>query len=122
MTYAEQYAQAKESHGVKEISYMAKKLKEGDSVLGRYITRELIASKKDNMPDFYRYDFDTDEGVQGYLFAGSFDKTTGEMMEENHIYCVTFVGQRKLDKNRTVNVFEVEEILDSLPTKSGERE
>ncbi len=107
MTYQEMIAQAKEAKKAKKLGTEIVKLKTaGDKIVGLYVSKKLLTQKKKMEPAF-SYTFETDTGRVETVFGGAFDKTIGEQLIEGNIYEIVFTGQKQLDGNRRVNIFDV---------------
>ncbi len=78
---------------------------QGVELDGVYMGRKLVKSTKKELPDFYDYLFQTDDGPYSVLFSTAFDKTTGEKLVERHLYSVTYKGKVNLSKGRTMHVY-----------------
>jgi len=120
MSYADRAKKARESGSVKRISQDFRKLKEGETLLGKFLGRELIKSTKPKMPDFYRYHFDTDEGPIGTTFGQVFDAREGLALEPGALYEIESKGQRDIGAGKKVNVYVVS--LLELPTEAEAQE
>ena len=107
MTYRERAEKAKAAGTVKRISQDVRKLKDGESLIGLFQGREQIKSNKPDMPDFYRYHFDTDEGPVGTTFGQVFDGREGMALEPGALYEIVCKGQREIGSGKKVNVFVV---------------
>jgi len=79
---------------------------EGAELLGVYAGRALVKSTKKDMPDFFTYDFVTDDGPVNVLFSGAFDKGPGAELQGRHLIGVKYMGKIDLPKNRTMHAYE----------------
>ncbi len=86
MSYAEQAAQAVKDGTVERLTTEMLKFGEGDTLIGKFISREAVKSKKKRLPDFFRYYFDTDDGPVNVLFSGAFDRDTGAKLKGGNVY------------------------------------
>ena len=111
MNYSEQYAKAKETGQTKYVSARLHTWEIDKPLIGKYLESEEMKSTKKGLPDFKRYLFDTDEGHVVFLGSQAFDKSSGARLEQDHVYCITFRGKKKISEGRTYNVFDVEEVV-----------
>jgi len=93
---------------------------EGMEVVGEYLGRELIPSKKRKQPDFYRYSVRTDNGVVTFLASAAYDKTTGAALEEGRIFLFIHKGFREISGNRRVKVIETYHIPEPPEESEGD--
>jgi len=102
------FATAAEKAGTVE-RVTKERLKWTDSMemLGVFTNRELIKSTKKDLPDFFTYDFETDDGPVNCVFSGAFDKDAGSRLEKGNLYSILYKGKIQLPKNRTMHVFVV---------------
>ena len=92
MSYAEQAAQAVKDGTVERLTTEMLKFEEGDTLIGKFLSREKVASKTKKLPDFFRYYFDTDDGPVNVLFSGAFDNDTGGKLKGGCLYQFTHKG------------------------------
>jgi len=93
-TYAERYARLKEEGKLKRLSPKLIKFAEGVTVVGEYITREIVKSKNEDIPDSYRYIVDTDDGLVSFFTSNAFDRSQGPVLTEGKPYA--FVNSGKI--------------------------
>lgn len=86
MSYAEQYAKAKQDGALKRIAPKLIKFEEDNLIVGVYKGREIVPSKNEKIPDSYRYIVDTDEGLVSFFTSNAFDKSQGGILEEGEVY------------------------------------
>jgi len=121
MSYAEQAEKAIKGRTVERLTTEIYKFVEGNILIGKFESRELIKSKDKKLPDFYRYYFDTDEGPVSVLFSGAFDRDTGAKLKGGCVYQFTHKGILKLAGNKqfkqieTLLISEAEEHEDADP-------
>jgi len=121
MSYYEELAERMEKEGkVERLSVQMAKLEIGKPLIGRFLGREEVKSTKRNMPNWYRYTFDTTEGPKSFPLSGNFDRTTGEKLEIGKVYKITLKGKVDLSGGRTFKVFDTLAIQE--PEEEGEGE
>ena len=106
-SYQEMAEGAIESGSAENLTPHQMKLTEGERLIGEYVSREEKESKKEDLPDFYVYDFLTDEGPVNALFTQHFDQNMGEVLESGVVYMITYKEKIKLDKTRSFVRYEV---------------
>ncbi len=111
MTYAEAYSRATEAGRTNRLSSNRLDLKAGEGIIGKFLSRELIVSKKKGYDDSFRYAFDLDEGPADLFFSGHFDKTVGADLHEGCIYAITFNEKVDIGNSQTFKKYTVEEII-----------
>jgi len=115
MTYAEQAEKAVKAGSVERLTTEIYKFVEGNILIGKFINREIVKSTKKNLPDFYRYYFDTDDGPVSVLFAQAFDNDTGAKLKGGCVYQLTHKGKidisggRQFKQIETLLISEAEE-------------
>lgn len=121
MSLREQVAAAEAAGKAERITTERVKLEEGHTLIGVYVGREAVKSTDKKMPDFFSYDFETDDGPVNTKFSGAFDKSIGGKLVEHNVYSITYKGKVKLSGDRTMNVFVVKgfgpsiDLGDNLP-------
>ena len=113
MTYAEQAAQAVKDGTVERLTTEMLKFEEGDVLIGKFISREKIASKKKKLPDFYRYYFDTDDGPINVLFSAAFDNDVGARLKGGSVYQFKHKGVVPISDGRRFK--QIETLLIAAP-------
>ena len=115
MSYAEQAEKAVKDGTVQRLTTEMYKFGEGDVLIGRFESRELIKSKVKKLPDFFRYYLDTDDGPISVLFSGAFDRDTGAKLKGGCVYqfthkgVVNIGGSKQFKQIETLLISEVEE-------------
>jgi len=92
MSYAEQAEKAIKAKSVERLTTEIYKFVEGNILIGKFISREIVKSKKKDLPDFFRYYFDTDDGPVSVLFSQAFDNDTGAKLKGGCVYQMTHKG------------------------------
>lgn len=92
-TYAERYARLKEEGKLVRLAPKLVKFVEGMTIVGEYITREIVPSKNKDIPDSYRYVVDTDDGLVSFFASNAFDRSQGGLLEEGKAYAFTNAGK-----------------------------
>jgi hypothetical protein len=91
---------------------------EDDTIIGRFVSRSTITSKK-NAGTYADYVFDTDDGRVHFACGDQFDKKCGDELKAGGVYQIIFKGKQAVGGGRTVNQFTVYEIpgvpADQLP-------
>ena len=110
MGYHEMAAERESEGRVKKLSvqYMPWE-KEGQSVIGKLVSENVIVSRKTD-GTYKQYVFHTDEGMLKFQCGSYFDNEQGALMERGGIYLILFKGKRKIASGNSVNDFEVVEI------------
>jgi hypothetical protein len=85
-------------------------LKEGDSIVGLYLGRDLVTGKKKGMSDSYSYRFETDDGPITVFLSSAYDKQHGDSMIEGDLYKITYKEKIKISEGRTYKVFDVKRV------------
>jgi hypothetical protein len=106
-TYEEMAQKAMEAGEAEYVSERQRKLAVGEVLIGKFVDREHMTSKDKNMPDFFRYHFEDDEGPVSYLFSQAFDKTSRERLVTGGIYYIKFDKVVALDAKRKFNDYTV---------------
>lgn len=101
-SYAELYSAKKEAGALKRIAPKLIKFEEGITVVGRYVHREIVESKNENIPDSYRYVVDTDEGLVSFFTSNAFDKSQGAILREGNVYAFENRGKIPWKENQTM--------------------
>ena len=118
MNYQEAIEAAKKAGKLIRISSNRLDLLEGDTIVGKYLGRDLKPTKKKGYEDSYLYSFDTDNGPADVFFSGHFDRTVGADLNEDCIYSIFYEGKVDIGENQTFKKYTVEEInLDLSETK-----
>ncbi len=120
MSYAEQAAQAVKDGRVERLTTEMLKFEEGDTLIGKFISRELIASKVKKLPDFYRYYFDTDDGPVNVLFSGAFDNDVGATLKGGSLYQFKHKGVVSISGARQFK--QIETLLIAPPMEQEEED
>jgi len=93
-SYAEKFARMKEAGTLKRLAPKLLKFAEGMTIVGEYVTREIVKSKNDDIPDSYRYIVDTDDGLVSFFVSNAFDRSQGALLIEGKPYA--FVNNGKI--------------------------
>jgi hypothetical protein len=104
-SYAELYAQAKEAGELKRLAPKLIKFEEGVTIIGKYVQREIVPSKNEEIPDSYRYVVDTDDGLVSFFTSNAFDKSQGSVLEEGKIYA--FVNNGKIPWKESQTMWDI---------------
>jgi len=107
MSLREHAAAAEKAGTVNRVTTERWKWVPDKELLGIFTGRESVKSTKKDMPDFYTYDFETDDGPVNVLFSTAFDKDAGARLVERELYSVLYKGKIDLPKNRTMHVYVV---------------
>lgn len=107
MGYRDKATAALNQGAAKAVSEQQLKLEEGQDLVGRFLERELIKSKKSRMPDFYRYRFELDEGPATVIFSNSFDKMDGARLKPGKIYFIKYEGKQNISGGRAFKRYTV---------------
>jgi hypothetical protein len=100
MDYEKLYEEAKASGTARRVSPEKITFAKGSKVIGKYISRQLIKSSKEGLPDFYIYTFDTNMGPVCFPISGAYDKDTGGKLQEGALYVLENKGTRQISGNR----------------------
>ena len=118
MNYQEALEAAKKAGKLIRLSSNRLDMKEGDTIVGKYLSRDLVPSKKKGYEDSYLYHFDLDNGPADVFLSGHFDRTVGADLHEGCIYSIFYEGKTDIGENQTFKKYTVEEInLDLSETK-----
>lgn len=117
MGYNDDFEAAKKSGTAERMTPNQVIFKEGDTFCGKFLSRDLIKSTKKDLPDFYRYTFDTDDGPATVLFSQAFDSGPGAQLLKGGVYAFEHQGKIQISGNRSFNKIDVFKIGDpgSLP-------
>jgi len=110
MTYAEQAEKAEKAGEVVRLTSSFYKLVEGEVLIGKFISRTLINSKDKKLPDYYRYQIDTDEGPLDVLLSGAFDRDYGGSLKPGGVYRFTHKGKVPLKGGHSWSDIETAQI------------
>lgn len=120
MSYKEQLNEAKKAKRLQSLNPTFLTWKEkGQEVVGRYLDRIEVASGV-GQGSYYQYLFDTDDGRVKFALGQATDKEVGGLMVRGHVYQISFSGKETIGKGRTINRFQIVEVL--APESSSEEE
>lgn len=118
MTYAEQAEKAVKDGSVERLTTEILKFEDGDTLIGKFLSRESVASKRKKLPDFFRYNFDTDNGPVNVLFSGAFDNDVGGRLKIGGVYQFKHKGLVKISDGRQFK--QIETLLIAEPEDNKE--
>lgn len=107
MGYKDDYEAAKKAGTAERMTPNQVVFKEGDTFVGKFLTRDLIKSTKKDLPDFYRYTFNSDEGPATVLFSQAFDSGPGAELQKGGVYAFEHKGKIQISGNRSFNKIDV---------------
>ena len=120
MDYDKMYAEAKAKGTARHLGPRQIKLKEGEVIVGQFLGRDLIKSKKPKMPDFYVYSFERTEETVRFPVSGAFDKGDGARLKVGGVYALEYMG--KLDIGQGRQMKEIDVIVIAEPGNDEEDE
>lgn len=110
MNYKDMVKQAEKVGGAKLLSPIFKEWKkEGESVVGKLLAVAAVQSTL-STGNYNQYLFETDDGHVKFHMGAATDKEAGALMRVGGIYSITYRGEIRITKGRTVNKFEIVEI------------
>lgn len=107
MGYRDDFEAADKAGKTERLSFAKLPFKEGDQVVGRYLSRELVESNKKGYADSYCYTFDTDEGPATVFFSNSFDEKIGEDLISGDVYMIHYVKKVNIGGSKTWKQIDV---------------
>jgi hypothetical protein len=117
--YQAMYEKAQKDETVRRLSPRRIKFEEDNVIVGEFRGRTLLESTKKNMPDFYVYVFETNDGPVQFPISQAFDKTQGEDLRKGGVYALHHGGYQKLDEKRQVKIIDVD-IIEEPPDDDTE--
>ena len=120
MDYDKMYEDVKKSGKVRHMAPRQIKFKEGDVIVGKFLSRELLKSKDPKMPDFYVYTFERSEETVRFPISGAYDKSDGANLKEGGVYALEYLGMLDLGKGKQFK--EVDTIIITEPGDEEEGE
>lgn len=104
-SYAEQYANAKKAGELRRLAPKLIKFEEGAVIVGRYVDREIVKSKNEEIPDSYRYIVDTDDGLVSFFISNAFDRSQGGLLKPDKVYA--FENRGKVPWKETQSMWDI---------------
>lgn len=105
--YERMYKDAEKKGDAKQVSHEFYQWEEeGQVLIGRLLEFDVIESKEYEKT-YYRYIFDTDDGLMGVICGAMFDRMVDEKELVGKVLRIEYQGQRQLDGGRTVNRYKV---------------
>ena len=113
MTMKQQYDQAKERGELKSLvpTYVEFK-KKGDTVLGRLRGISTVTSSSTKQ-DYNQYLVDTDKGLVKFALGNATDNEVCPSLVKGSLYSFEFIKKEDLGGNRSVNKWNIVEVLES---------
>lgn len=96
MSYKDCVKAAFEAGKVDRVSTEQYVWKEGDQLIGEYLGCEMQKSTTKKMPDYYLYDWDTDDGPVRVLMSGYFDRSVRAKLVVGQLYMIEYKGKRDI--------------------------
>lgn len=108
-SYKELYESSRKANTLKSVTpeYFKWK-KEGDQVIGAYISYSPVQSRMGDK-EYNQYIFETDNGLVKFALGRATDNEITPILARGVVYAVTFRGKEDIAGGRSVNRFEVEE-------------
>lgn len=125
MGYRDDFEKADKAGKTERLTLARLPFDEGTQLVGRYLGRDLVESKKKGFTDSYRYTFDTDDGPGSVFFSNSFDEKIGADLIEGSVYMFHYVKKVDIGGGKTwkqIDVFKIpadpSEPMEALDTTS----
>jgi len=91
----------------------------GDKLVGKLRGKVKIESK---VGDYNQYLLETDNGMVKFHLGGAADKEVGSLLRRGKIYLFEYLGQEKIDGGRTINKFNIMQIVPEDEEEEEEEE
>ncbi len=117
--YKEQYNQAVVDKKVKVVTptYVEFK-KKGDVVVGVLRGISSVSSAR-GQGEYNQYMVETDEGMCKFAMGQATDKEVAQLLHTGTLYAFTFFGQEKIAGGRSVNKFQIEAVVETEFSETG---
>jgi len=115
MSMEEMYKQAKERGELKVLTpdYVEFK-KKGDVILGRLKGISVVTSTSTGQ-SYNQYLVETDKGMGKFALGNATDNEIRPLLNNGKLYSFEFLGQEKLGGGKSVNKFNIVEVLEPAP-------
>lgn len=109
MSYADKAAKAVKAGKVEDLVCGIFRFEnEGDTLIGKLVAVEQFQGK-DGKGECKKYIFDTDDGPQSCILGQATDSRLASDNLVGHVLIIEYKGSKKLDKDRNVNVFNIQD-------------
>jgi len=117
--YKEQYNQAVVDKKIKVVTptYVEFK-KKGEVIVGIMRGLSSVSSSR-GQGEYNQYLVETDTGMCKFALGQATDKEISQLLRVGNLYAFTFFGQEKLAGGRSVNKFQVEEVVAAFDSETG---
>lgn len=113
VSYKEMFDAAEKAGALKDITPLYFEFKKaGDQIIGRFRAKVEVDSSLGG-GTYCQYLFDTDGGLIKFHMGAATDKEAALSMDVGKVYVIKSLGEVKISGGRTVNKFNIREIIEA---------